>query len=296
MLNAIEEIHRLLEGSHLEACEVKELRIDTCNEIAFCLRLNSVEQFQAWNHMKELISITERYPLIIDNSEDCFSRFYFEEEKDDGYITDVSPNSIISESLSVNLENFLESKKWAIREEDLNWEIEIFESQRSNESLPNWSHIRQLIGNRTISTNYDLQKFLFNWESKNCTIDYSRINSSSFDKRWTEYKDPQLLLLPISHSWESLAYIHWWGAGEIGTPNLMSLLKKWHMEFGTELFSDDGVLLQFIVNKPPSNLAAAFELAWEQNTVTSWTTEWLNLRDHTRSLQSLNRWVLFDRP
>ena len=161
---------------------------------------------------------------------------------------------------------------------------------------PDWSYVRQLISNENIITKYDLEKWLLDWESQNCNIDYTEISRSSFDKRWTEYKDPQLLLLPISHGWESLAYIHWWGADSIGTPLLMCILKKWFMEFGAELVSVDGVLLQFVVQTPPSSLEAAFELAWEQDIVTSWTTEWLNLRDHARSLLLLDRWVLFDRP
>ena len=294
MLNSIEEIYRLLEGSIVEACEVEELQIDASREVAFSIQLDHVEQLRAWDYMRELTSVTNRYPLIVDDWHDCFSRFYFEEEKRFGYISDISPESIVHESFAANIKEFLGNQKKPIEEEDLTWEIESLE--RDEKNSPNWSYVSQLISNGNISTKYDLEKWLFDWETQNCTIDYTEINKSSFDKRWTEYEDSRLLLLPISHGWESLAYIHWWGAGSIGTPLLMSILKKWFMEFGAELVSVDGVLLQFIVWTPPSRLEAAFELAWEQNTVTSWTTEWLSLRDHARSLLSLDRWVLFDRP
>ena len=126
MLNSIEEIYRLLEGSILEACEVEELRIDASSAVAFSIRLDYVEQLQAWDYMRGLKSVTSRYPLILDDCNGCFSRFYFEEEKRFGCISNISPESIVHESFSANIEDFLENQKRTVEEEDLTWEIEYF--------------------------------------------------------------------------------------------------------------------------------------------------------------------------
>jgi hypothetical protein len=107
-----------------------------------------------------------------------------------------------------------------------------------------------------------------------------------------------LLLLPIDNGWDSLAYLHWFGACTAGTTVAISFLKQWHQRYNAELFGLYGTMLQLQVGRLPTTPAEAFELAWQQEALAECTTVMpgVCLRDHARSLLTVDRWFLHERP
>jgi hypothetical protein len=101
-----------------------------------------------------------------------------------------------------------------------------------------------------------------------------------------------LLLLPIENGWNSLAYLHWYGACTAGSSVAISFLKKWHQQYNAELVCHYGTMLQFNVGRCPISPEEAFELAWEQEALAECTTilPGISLRDHARSLLKVKQW------
>jgi len=136
----------------------------------------------------------------------------------------------------------------------------------------------------------DLQKF-------NNLEDIMAFETSYLD--WFEPAETlTLILLPTQNSWDTLAYIHWFGACYVGTSVAMGFLKKWHQQYLAELVCHYGTMLQLNVGKLPSNPEEAFQLAWEQEAIAPCTTmlPGVSLSDHARALLSVNRWFLHERP
>jgi hypothetical protein len=106
-----------------------------------------------------------------------------------------------------------------------------------------------------------------------------------------------LLFLPVAHGWESLAYLHWFGAGN-DSEFFVALLRLWYERFGAELVAHYGTMLQFVVNRPPANLEEATELARQQVIAAPCTTmlAGVGLEHHARALIGLEKWCLHERP
>jgi len=108
-----------------------------------------------------------------------------------------------------------------------------------------------------------------------------------------------IILLPTLNSWETLAYISFFGAEGLGeTEKVMTLLKSWQQRFSAELVAHYDTRLQFVVQQPPSNLEAAFQLAWEQYMIAPCplALPGISLREHARALLHTQQWFLHERP
>ena len=81
-----------------------------------------------------------------------------------------------------------------------------------------------------------------------------------------------LLLLPVQNSWEILAYIHWYGAGYLGSDQVMAMLKYWHEQYEIELVCHYGTMLQLTVKSKPKTFKEALQLAIEQEIIAPCTT------------------------
>jgi Domain of unknown function (DUF4253) len=303
MLNTVESISKLLEGSFLADQELHQLEIDESSQIAFLINVESAKAVEAWQLMRSLLEHTKRYPIITYGwgSDDFFSRFYYKEEDFDVKIHNTSPESIISRVSMVDLETFLAMGKAASREyleDSITYSLE--ETLTRFGLCPSESQVRELIDNGSICSIFDLEKWLFLWELKNFNYDDAIV---PLDVRYLDWFDPgeqklPLLLLPIENSWDSLAYLHWYGACSPGSPVAISFLKKWHQQYNAELVCHYGTMLQFNVGRRPISPEEAFELAWEQEALAECTTilPGISLRDHARSLLKVKQWFVHQRP
>jgi hypothetical protein len=76
----------------------------------------------------------------------------------------------------------------------------------------------------------------------------------------------QMALVPAVESWEVPALLAWSGAerDDIGGPEHMSVLQFWHDAYGAELVSIGLERMELLVERPPDDARAAFELAVQQ--------------------------------
>jgi hypothetical protein len=303
MLNTIEAISNLFQGSVLEGQAIRQLKIDESDESAFEIKVPRANALDAWQLMRSHLKDTKRYPLLTEGwgSDDYFSRFYYQEEANEGKLPSISPREIIASVPMANLEAFLEAKR-LVKKEDLEGSIDysLAEIRERFGGCPDRSQIRMLIDNKTIQSTVDLEKWLFNWEFQH--FNYEDVMAAS-DTRYLDWFEPDgqtaiLILLPIENGWDSLAYIHWFGACSVGTPVAISFLKRWNQQYNAELVCHYGTMLQLNVGRLPGTPEEAFELAWEQEALAECTTALpgVSLRDHARSLLTVNRWFLHERP
>jgi Domain of unknown function (DUF4253) len=303
VLNTVEKISNLLQGSFLEGREIRQLAIDESEQSAFLIQVDRAIALEAWNLMRSHLEQTKRYPILTTGwgSDDFFSRFYYQEEKSLGYLRSTSPAAILTEAAIADLEEFLESQKMrdAAYFEDTVASCLIGTRERFGDT-PDQSQIAELIENGTIQSCFDIEKWLFDWELQHFS-DQSALAAP--DTRYLDWFEPDgqtipLLLLPIERGWDALAYLHWFGACTIGTTVAINFLKQWHQQYGAELVCHYGTMLQLKVVRLPSSPAAAFQLAWEQVAIAPCTTSLpgVSLRDHARALLSTGQWFLHERP
>ncbi len=112
---------------------------------------------------------------------------------------------------------------------------------------------------------------------------------------WFPPSRPHLVLLPVRHGWEVLAYLHFY---EQKTVNAMAILRSWHERFGAELVCHYGTMLQFVVSRPPTTEAEAWQLAREQATFAPCTTllPGLTVGDLAQLLRGRPTWFIHERP
>jgi hypothetical protein len=99
---------------------------------------------------------------------------------------------------------------------------------------------------------------------------------------------------------EALAYTGgFFGAfGPDGLAGVIAVARHWRTKYGAELVANWGTMLQFHVNRPPTTIKDAFDLAHEQAVLAPDTTILPNvsLRDHARALLGRTEWFLHERP
>lgn len=304
----LEDIRELLKGTFLEDAMMMELEIPRTTDIAIAIAVNSENAIEAWKLLKSHISQTERYPVLATFwnkysgskslskfeawqkamiEEDLFSRFFF----DGDYLEKLSPEEIIArEDLYTqnDLTQFLDSQDRNYAEsfeERMNWELE--DAKASFGNAPSEAEIKAA----GIKTMVDLERYLLKWEQNlnlNPSLYYSYQDWCELDKTMP------LILLPNPHSWNALAYMHWYG----GSKNSIYLLKQWQEEYGAELVCLYGTVLQLFVERKPSSIEEAFELASQQIAMASWrfSKSGVSIRNHARALLNLDRWLLEDNP
>lgn len=310
MLNSLESLRELLSGTFLSEAEITHLDIPLTTDVALAIAVNLGNSLEAWHLLRNLLPQTQRYPVIATcwqgdyggwqktlHDEDFFSRFYFSEEYPD---LDLSPEAIITRAnalTSQDLDLFLHERA-QINTYDLEEQIftELANTRNSVGQSPLESEIQELVRVGQISHIVDLEKYLFNWELQHTPEISIPSNQSTSYLDWYQPTGQTLalLLLPTPYSWETLAYLSWYG----GSKGAIPLLKKWHQLYDAELVCHYGTMLQLLVGKRPSNAEEAFGLASEQVLLAPCTTilSGVSIRDHARSLLQLNQWFIHERP
>lgn len=303
MLNNVQQISNLLKGSFLEGRKIETLTIPQSPHIALSMEISQAESLDAWKLLRSLVPQTQRYPIITFSwfDDDYFSRFYYEEEQVTGKIVSTSPEAIIAQIGEVDIAAFLEQENQEsfpqYLEDTLEYSLELIKEQFG--TSPDILAVKKLVDNQNIKSEVDLEKWLEEWERENFPEQKASnpIDTTYLD--WFVHNDTlDLILLPTPNSWDSLAYIHWFGAGMVGTPLVIALLKKWYEQYQAELVCHYGTMLQLSVGRSPDNLEEAFSLAWEQMAIAPCTLllPGVRLREHACALLTVRRWFLHERP
>ncbi len=101
-----------------------------------------------------------------------------------------------------------------------------------------------------------------------------------------------LILLPVEHSWEALAYMRFHGTEGGKSAAVVSMLKHWNEQYGAELVSHYGTMLQLKSSRKPDTLEAALQLCLEHEAVAESTmlTPGVTVIEHAQVLQHKYSW------
>lgn len=309
------KISGLLKNFGFDQNQVIQLNIEQVTEPAFAIEILGGEGNALWQIVRYQIAEIGMWPVQYiswGQGEDSwkntmmkdgtFSRFFFKEESEYGF-GEIYPHDILtlSREITVNVEEenrafeeqFLDDLEGIVAQELQNIENEADRTFLSQE-------VKKCIQSGEIRGYTAFQRWLLKWElEKNGPpVEERQRDENYWD--WFRPKDrPQaLVLLPTQFSWEVLAYIHWYGAGAIGTSKVISILKKWNEKYGAELVCHYGTMLNIRTSRLPDNMEEAFDLAVEHVFLAPCTIQLqgISLRDYARGLLYDKEWMLHERP
>mgnify|MGYP002279999387 FL=1 len=305
----------ILQGSTLAEQPLAEMAILDTGEKAIAIEVNLANAITAWQTLHSLMKTTERYPVIVADFEErgnwskaverskdeIFSRFPYDYECPES--EENSPRSIINRAESLELAEVLQSypEETYSSQEELQEEIEreLSITEENYAIAPRVSEVMKALENKS-PTLTEIERFLFHWENDH--VEAEKLQDNVF-LDYLDWYEPMsrmgILLLPIQNSWETLAYLSFFGAeGRGEAEKAMTVLKSWQQRFGAELVAHYGTMLEFIVQRVPTDAEAAFQLAWEQSAIAPCTVilPGVSLREHARALLQSQRWFLHERP
>ncbi len=319
MIQTLEQLSKILKSTILKDSNIALIEIPKSSQLAFAIEVPRSTMLDYWHLLHSLIDVTKMYPVLTDFNftgtgnwhndlieEDFFSRFYYNEEQQAGYFNNISPESIVDAAKSIDGKEAIESRikeseriadeTW--RESD--WYLDDLEITQSNFAIsPDPKEAAVALNSGKIITEIDFERWLFNWELKNVPKEQLLIIPDLTYLEWynmTSANTIPLLLLPTPNSWNTLAYIHFFGA--INSAEAIAILKYWYDRYGAELVAAYGTMLHFYVKQKPQTLDEAFELACQHNEFAPCTLilPGVSIREHARALLHTERWFLHERP
>lgn len=311
MIRDVDQLEKLLANESLTDLNILPLDIPKNVEKAFAVEVDA-NALQVWKTLRRLLPQTGMWPVLYafwgnpQNSweeyvtaDDIFIRQPFEWESQED--KDTSPEAIIARAEITSFEGLLEYHSNMYSEnihEDFAFALEKTK-QRFGLSPPA-TEVDTLIKSQKINNYVELEKWLLNWELQRIPQKISLQPSDTHYMDWyVPLNEPQaLILLPTVNCWETLAFIHWYGAETCGSETAIAMLRWWHEKYGAELVAHYGTMLHFSVNRRPATIDEAFRLAREQEALAPCTTALpgISLRDHARTLLTADKWFLHERP
>jgi Domain of unknown function (DUF4253) len=324
MIDSLDRLSELLVGTEFEFSRKIELEIPESETLAFAIEVRpetGLSKLDVWKFFRALLDQTQRWPVIAGYGfrasedweksvfqEDFFCRQEYKDYGDNREDRDFAPGEIVERANLLNLNHALKQRSEEDTSNSLNEKIieyELWYTQDRFGIAPTKELIPSSFAAYPQNPDLGLEKWLLDWELKNLP---SNIKLVAPDLRYLnldEIEQPikgnaveTLLLLPTPNSWETLAYLHYFGAGaSSGCELMIALLKSWHERFDSELFACMGCELFFNVGQKPSTIEDAFQLAVEQSPYTDFLSlGGVSLRDHARSLLHIDHWWTFSKP
>lgn len=306
----MENIIRELEDFGIVSPVIIKLDTPQSGKPAYAIKINSEDRYLIWDHLYNLKLKLNAYPIVCATwgstssswsksiqTEDVFSRFYFEEESLDG---GVSPKNIIEKAEQADWGSILHDHNKVYSKDIVDSISYCIDSLKTiYGKYPSEQDILNQMSNGTIKDYFSLHEWLMEWSEKEVGI--NRLSQEPTDfLSWYEPcgQEEFIVLLPVTNGWESIAFLHWFGASTTSTPKAMALLKYWNREYGAELVAHYGTILHLRVNKRPRTLQEAFKLAKEQESFAPCTTvlPGATLLELAVALMSKDIWFLHERP
>ena len=312
MIESAESLKSLLAGSPWEGRAVIELPILDTGESALALQIQRDEVEAAWQSARVLVPQTGRWPIAtvcwsharsgwaeqIEDA-DFFARFGFIAPPN---ADNADPQTILTEANDADITAFLREKEAAAED----WFDELDAMIHSELAItaniygvaPSLEEVYQALGqNTSVITLDQVDRWLLDWEQK-------QKDPHEDWQRHLEWYSPQpqdpiaLLFLPVTCSWDALAYLSWFPTEYQRSESYIALGRSWQERYGAELVAHYGTMLQCYVSRPPNQIQAAWDLAQEQILVAPCTTllQGIPLRHHALALLNYGRWFLHERP
>lgn len=319
MIQTLEKLAKILQSTVLKDSNIASIEIPESKRLAFAIEVPRPTMLDCWCLLRSLMDATQMYPILtdffVDRTQnwhqdlvkaDFFNRGDYLYEQQAGYFNNVSPESIINAAKGINGEEVIKSRieqfdriaDEAWRESD--WYLQdLEETQRNFTVSPNPQEAKTALNSGKIITEIDFERWLFNWQLDNVPQEQLLAIPDLTYLEWYDLSirdTVPLLLLPTLNSWDTLAYIHFYGA--INSAEAIAILKHWYDIYDAELVAHYDTMLHFFVRQKPQTLSEAFELACQHYEFAECTLilPGVSIREHARALLHIERWFLHERP
>jgi hypothetical protein len=313
MNDSLSDIRSMLQDTSLALSPVAELRVRETHEAVFAIDVNAVDSLEAWKILRGLSEKTGRWPVLSmlhsDRSQrwdaqvlgaDLFSRFYFKEERRDERRGD-GPFEIVEAAQGIDVESqfsaFPPDEGYDLEEMV---ESELEGTRQEFGKAPSLDEALAFLSRESSFSPHSLERWLFDWEIKNCDDPLRLPAHGLAHMQWFEpkHESQALLLMPSLRFWEVPAYINWFASYRCNSQFIVALLKEWHSKYGAELVAHHGTMLHLAVSRRPTTPDEALRLAWQHYVMAPCTTllPGVSLRNHARALLHTDRWFLHERP
>lgn len=303
-------IEQQLSSFGIEKSKLIAISVGEPTTKAYAFEVNQSNRYVLWEHFNSIKSQTGFSPLVTAfwnssvgswtdaiEKEGLFDRFPFEHEDS---TLEITPKAIIERAKTADYSKIL-SEHNSIYSEDL-----VDHMQFSLESLseqfkksPSEEELLQLMKDKKIKDYFGFEEWLLNWQLAELTGHFQDEESDAY-LDWFEPQDQHeaLILLPTQHSYDALAFMHWFGAENSSTEESIAMLRHWNQTYGAELVAHYGTMLHLKVGNRPQTVKEAFSLAKEQESFAPCTTALpgATLRDLAYSLNRKDSWFLHERP
>ncbi len=296
----------------LQAAELLEIPLEGSHDCVFAYDIAGLDPFTAWTCARRRCDLTGRWPVLalgtgsagswaqVLRAKQLFSRFSFTRERRDARSGD-TPADIIAAAQALNVAEALSR----IPDDDSIGLDELLEVELENTrcqfgKAPPVDDARAFLQRESINDAYALERWLFEWEIRNCENPLRLPEHGLAHLKWYSLSSerPALLLFPSLHGWGIPAYLSWFGATRRNSQLVVALLRRWHASYGAELVAHYGTMLQLVATRRPATAEQALELAWQHYRIAPCTTllPGVSVRDHARALLHTDRWFLHERP
>lgn len=255
------------------------------------------EAREFWATLRDLVQKTGRWPVVSEASsvdlEDLFSRFYFEEEPS---AEDISPRGVAAHARTLSAVDTLVALD---DESEIEWselvDYELSATEQACGEVPAPEVVAgACLDGKPLASSWDLDRWLLAWELE------QGASIEQLAQRQDGFSEPSMiiLLLPTSNSWEALGYLHWYGAGTVGSPACMALGYSWQKRWGAEIYAHFGTMFECVVSTPPKTLEEAWPLAREQHLLAPYSlhASGLPTRHLAAGLVNHDHWFFHERP
>lgn len=319
MIDTREQLQAVLATTVLGRSRLGQIRVPGSGESVFVLEApEGSDTLQMWQAARALLPQTGRWPVLHFSggdgrydwdapdsdgyAEDLFSRYYYEEEERDGRAGD-APADVLAAAGKVDLAAARQAigPDDSVTLDDL-MDMAVEETQGTWGQAPSASEQQALLKTLAPDDQEGVERWMLEWELTHCPEPLALPEHGQSHMDWFEpdpaYEQQVLLLMPVAQGHQVPAYIHWYGATRRNSQWAVALLERWQERHGAELVAHYGTMLHFVVQRPPEDIGAAFELACEHQLAAPCTTllPGVSLRNHARALRMANRWFLHERP
>lgn len=308
MIQSLDELRHIFAGTTLANRATASVSVLDTPEKVLAIEISKNEIEAVWSLAYKNRLKTGRYPVVTSIfssgasfkakllSEDVFSRHLFTEaiEQDD-----ISPKGLISASKKLSGDDLIHKlikrgSDWACSFDEV-LDTHLFDTENRYGVAPSVEEIRK------ISKEYEdpwdelrLEHALFDWEQSQSGDG----NPQGAIIDWFQQESCALLLMPNPNSSEQLAYINWYGTSEPGAQYYIALLRDWEERYGAHLVGHYGNMLQFAVERPPTNHNDAWKLAVQHDLAAPSTLGpvGITIRHHALALMQTTKWFLQENP
>lgn len=297
----------LAKGTSLIGLPMLEVPIPQSDDTLLALNLKNKDLFSNWQAARQLLSQTNRYPVIVSDWQlrmhdlDAWAEFLdrdiYGSEDFEGHRSGISHHDIIegAKQLDLDLNSLLPDNGYIIPED----EQEIIEYFECDFALDRETIIQLL---QTIDLNQSdasLQLLQRAFALQVAKYGEPEPEMNIFEWFIASKDEPTfLLLLPTVNAWEVPAFINWYGAEMIGSEAVIAQLKQWYEKYQAEIVMSYGTLLNFVVGKPPATTEEAMELAYSHSLLAPCTIvlPGTPINEYAMGLMQTTKWCLHERP